>query len=212
MKLIDAHTHRSPRDPEQTALVDLMPGGQLPDPVEGTLFSCGIHPRDIDRFSLDELTAFLRRIPCAAVGECGLDSSLPVSLARQEKLFAAQIALSEELELPLVVHCVRQHYELIRIRKNLSARRPWLIHGFRGNPEVGKALLEHGMILSLSPVWLMHLDRFPDWLPDDSFLLETDECDLPLRDIYGHAASLRGESTEILSEKIHRTFNTWLSR
>ena len=210
MKLIDAHTHRFPRDPEQTALVDLMPGGQLPDPVEGTLFSCGIHPRDIDRFSLDELTAFLRRIPCAAVGECGLDSSLPVSLARQEKLFAAQIALSEELELPLVVHCVRQHYELIRIRKNLSARRPWLIHGFRGNPEVGKALLEHGMILSLSPVWLMHLEHFPEWLPDNGFLLETDESGLPLRDIYVHTAGLRGDTPQHLAERMLLAFNTFL--
>ena len=210
MKLIDAHTHRVPHDPEQTALVDLLPGSPSSDPDEGCFYSCGIHPRDLGRFSSDELVETLCRIPCAAVGECGLDSTLPVSLEQQEKLFQTQITLSEELNRPLVVHCVRQYYELIRIRKELVPRQPWLIHGFRGNPEVGQALLGHGMILSLSPVWLLHQDRFPEWLPADAFLLETDESALPLRDIYFHAAKLRGETMEDLAGILQKTFDRWL--
>ena len=212
MKLIDAHTHCCPRDPDQTALVNLLPGTPTSDTVDGCFYSCGIHPRDLERFTPDELVETLCRIQCSAVGECGLDSTLPVSLDQQEKSFRSQIRLSEELNLPLVVHCVRQHYELIRIRKEMSPRQPWLIHGFRGNPEVGKALQEHGMILSLSPVWLMHLEHFPEWLPDDGFLLETDESDLPLLDIYSHAAKLRGETPEHLSERMLLTFNAFLFR
>ena len=210
MKLVDAHTHSIPRDPGQTALVDLLPGSPSADSADGVFFSCGIHPRDLDRFTSDELVETLCRIPCAAVGECGLDSSLTVSLDQQEHLFRTQITLSEELNLPLVVHCVRQHYELIRIRKELAPRQPWLIHGFRGNAEVGQALLGHGMILSLSPVWLLHQDRFPEWLPSDAFLLETDESALPLRDIYSHAAKLRGETMEDLAGKLQKTFDRWL--
>ena len=212
MKLVDAHTHRLPRDPGQTALVNLLPDSPSADSDEDVFFSCGIHPRDLGRFTSDELVETLCRIPCAAVGECGLDSSLTVSLEEQEKSFRAQIVLSEELNLPLVVHCVRQYYELIRIRKELMPRQPWLIHGFRGNPEVGKALLGHGMILSLSPVWLMHLERFPEWLPDDAFLLETDESGLLLRVIYSHAAKLRGESMEDLAGILQKTFDRWLFR
>ena len=212
MKLIDAHTHRVPHDPEQTALVDLLPGSPSSDSGEGCFYSCGIHPRDLGCFSMDELVETLCRIPCAAVGECGLDSSLTVSLEEQEKSFRAQIVLSEELNLPLVVHCVRQYYELIRIRKELVPRQPWLIHGFRGNSEVGQALLGHGMILSLSPVWLLHQDHFPEWLPADAFLLETDESALPLRDIYSHAAKLRGETMEDLAGKLQKTFDRWLFR
>ena len=212
MKLTDAHTHRVPHDPEQTALVDLLPGSPSSDPDEGCFYSCGIHPRDLGRFSMDVLVETLCRIPCSAVGECGLDSSLTISLEEQEKSFRAQIVLSEELNLPLVVHCVRQYYELIRIRKELVPRQPWLIHGFRGNPEVGQALLEHGMILSLSPVWLLHQDRFPEWLPADAFLLETDESALPLRDIYSHAAKLRGETMEDLAGILQKTFDRWLFR
>ena len=212
MKLVDAHTHRLPRDPGQTALVNLLPDSPSADSDEDVFFSCGIHPRDLGRFTSDELVETLCRIPCAAVGECGLDSSLTVSLEEQEKSFRAQIVLSEELNLPLVVHCVRQYYELIRIRKELVLRQPWLIHGFRGNPEVGQALLGHGMILSLSPVWLLHQDRFPEWLPADAFLLETDESALPLRDIYSHAAKLRGETMEDLAGILQKTFDRWLFR
>ena len=210
MKLVDAHTHSIPRDPGQTALVNLLSGGPSSDSDEGVFFSCGIHPRDLGRFTSDELVETLCRIPCAAVGECGLDPTVPASLDQQEKLFRTQITLSEELNLPLVVHCVRLHYELIRIRKEMAPRQPWLIHGFRGNAEVGKALLGHGMILSLSPVWLMHLDRFPEWLPDDAFLLETDESGLPLRDLYIHTAGLRGETPEQLSERLQKTFDRWV--
>ena len=212
MKLIDAHTHRVPHDPEQTALVDLPPGNPSSDPDEGCFYSSGIHPRDLGRFSMDELVETLCRIPCAAVGECGLDSSLTASLEEQEKSFRAQIVLSEELNLPLVVHCVRQYYELIRIRKELVPRQEWLIHGFRGKSEVGQSLLGHGMILSLSPVWLLHQDRFPEWLPADAFLLETDESALPLRDIYSHAAKLRGETMEDLAGILQKTFDRWLFR
>ena len=210
MKLVDAHTHRLPRDPGQTALVNLLPDSPSADSDEDVFFSCGIHPRDLGRFTSDELVETLCRIPCAAVGECGLDSSLTVSLDQQEHLFRTQITLSEELNLPLVVHCVRQYYELIRIRKEMSVRQPWLIHGFRGNSEVGQALLGHGMILSLSPVWLMHQDRFPEWLSDDAFLLETDESGLSLRDLYIHTAGLRGETLAQLSEQLQKTFDRWL--
>ena len=68
------------------------------------------------------------------------------------------------------------------------------------------------MILSLSPVWLLHQDRFPEWLPADAFLLETDESALPLRDIYSHAAKLRGETMEDLAGILQKTFDRWLFR
>ena len=93
MKLIDAHTHRVPHDPEQTALVDLLPGSPSSDPDEGCFYSCGIHPRDLGRFTSDELVETLCRIPCSAVrrflkvlvqlGLDGLEAYYPVFTARQ---------------------------------------------------------------------------------------------------------------------------------
>ncbi len=208
MLLTDAHTHAIPSDPGRIAMVDLIPG-EKPEKKAGDLyFSCGIHPDDCDRFTQDELKNTLRSVPCSALGECGLDPRSPVSPARQEEIFLAQIRLSEELKLPLVIHCVRQYYDLIRIRKSTAASMPWLIHGFRGKPEIGKALLNAGCLLSLSPVWLLHQAVFPDWLPRESFLLESDEKPELLKPVYEHAAALLGESLETLCRLQQNTFRT----
>ena len=206
MFLIDAHTHAAPSAPDTAALVNLTPGTSA-EAAENRYYSCGIHPEDIGKYSPDELRTILTRIPCSAVGECGLDARLPFE---QETVFHEQIRLAEELKLPMVIHCVRKYYDVIRIRKAEHAAMPWLIHGFRGNRETGTALLQAGCLLSLSPVWLMHLEEFPDWLPDGKFLLETDEADIPLAALYEHAIRLRKDSPERFGMMLQETFNAFL--
>ena len=206
MFLIDAHTHAAPSAPDTAALVNLNPGASA-GPAENRYYSCGIHPADIGKYSLEELRTTLTRIPCSAVGECGLDAQFP---AEQETIFRKQIRLAEELKLPMVIHCVRKYYELIRIRKAEHAAMPWLIHGFRGNRETGTALLQAGCLLSLSPVWLMHLETFPDWLPDGNFLLETDESDIPLPSLYEQAIWLRKDSPERFAMMLQETFGAFI--
>lgn len=206
MFLIDAHTHAVPSAPDTAALVNLDPGASA-EPEKHRYYSCGIHPADIEKHSPDQLRTTLTQIPCSAVGECGLDARFPFE---QETVFREQIRISEELKLPMVIHCVRKYYELIRIRKAEHAVMPWLIHGFRGNRETGIALLQAGCLLSLSPVWLMHLEDFPDWLPDGAFLLETDESNIPLPGIYEHAIRLRKDSAERFGLMLQETFKAFI--
>ena len=208
MLLIDAHTHAAPSAPDTAALVNLNPGTSA-EPAEKRYYSCGIHPEDIGKYTLNELRAALTGIPCSAVGECGLDARFP---SEQETVFREQIRLAEELKLPMVIHCVRKYYELIRLRKAEHAVMPWLIHGFRGNRETGTALLQAGCLLSLSPIWLMHQETFPDWLPDGTFLLETDESDIPLSALYEHAIRLRKDSPERFEMMLQETFGAFLSK
>ncbi|MBO4633630.1 MAG: TatD family hydrolase [Lentisphaeria bacterium] len=211
MILINAHTHTAPdNEPGRLALVNLKPGTQLRAKAGSSLFSCGIHPADTPLFSLRELRETVTGTPCSAIGECGLDARAAVPLEQQEEGFLAQILLSEELRLPMVIHCVRKDYEIIRLRKETSAKMPWLIHGFRGKQQTGMALLNAGCLLSLSPVWLLHQTSFPSWLPADSFLLETDESPLPLSELYSFTAQLRGESMESLSELLQNNFCRFL--
>ena len=211
MRLTDAHTHSPPGSPDTLALVNLRPG-ETPAERGGNLFySCGIHPADIGRYSPEELRETLERIPCAAVGECGLDALEETPPEIQEKIFRTQIGLAEELHRPMVIHCVRKYYEVIRLRQISRARMPWLIHGFRGKPEIGNALLKAGCLLSLAPAWLMHLTAFPDWLPASAFLLETDESPLPLSEICRHTAGLRQEPPESLAAQMERNFRAFLA-
>jgi len=210
MRLTDAHTHALPESSDTLALVNLRPGESPAGRGENRWFSCGIHPAEIGRYSPEELRNTLEHIPCAAIGECGLDALEETAPEIQEKIFRTQIELAEELHRPMVIHCVRKYYEIIRLRQQTRARTPWLIHGFRGKPEIGKALLNAGCLLSLSPVWLMHLTAFPDWLEDSAFLLETDESTLPLSEIYRRAAALRQEPEETLAARMEHNFRTFL--
>ena len=111
MRLTDAHTHVLPDSPDTLALVNLRPGETPTKRGENLFYSCGIHPADIGRYSPEELRHTLELIPCAAVGECGLDALAEASTEIQEKIFRSQIELAEELQLPMVIHCVRKYYE-----------------------------------------------------------------------------------------------------
>lgn len=205
---VDAHTHRIPQDPEQNALVNLNWSFLPESRPAGVWFSLGIHPADADSISLEQLKNAVRRTPCAAIGECGLDPLVQVCMDKQRTVFRQQIELAQELALPMVIHCVRLHYEIIHFRKQYwkHPEIPWLIHGFRGKPETAMALRKAGCLLSLSPVWLMHLQHFPEKLADTDFLLETDESKFPLRDIYRKTAGLRHETPAELSAGLHRNF------
>ena len=211
MPLTDAHTHRLPDPPDRLALVDLVPGSRPERAGDGIFFSCGIHPADADRYTLEDLRRTVETVPVSAIGECGLDALAPAGPDRQETVFREQAALAEELRLPMVIHCVRKAYELIGIRKSMRAERPWLIHGFRGGREVARAWLKTGCLLSLSVPWLLHLDVFPDWLPPGSFLLETDESEVPLPEIYAHAARLLQTDPDRLAEELRKTFLRFLA-
>jgi len=138
-----------------------------------------------------------------------LDRLAEASLELQAQAFRAQAALAERLGLPLAIHCVKAFPEIIAAKNEFKPRLPWFIHGFRNGPEVAKALLEHGFLLSLgaallNPAPALH-ETFRD-VPDASFLLETDESGRSIEEIYAKAAELRGKSVESLRESVFESF------
>lgn len=214
MKLpVDAHTHFPPAPPCGAALLNWPPAAALTAVSGEVHFSAGCHPKDADEFSCSALRKLLNALPASAVGECGLDPLAKPALDLQKEVFQQQIELALELALPMVIHCVKLPYEVIRFRKQFGGRglKPWLIHSFRSNREIGTALLKAGCLLSLAPTWLMHLDFFPAWLPDGAFLLETDESAFTILELYQHTAALRGESVDQLTELLDSVFRRFLA-
>lgn len=122
--------------------------------------SSGIHPWDTTRLSEHEL----RQALCAlteiiqspsttnklfAIGECGLDKLRGAAMSEQIVWFSEQIRLSESFSKPLIIHCVKAWDELFALHKQLKPHMPWIIHGFRGKPQLAKQLLSK-MNISLS--------------------------------------------------------------
>ena len=99
----------------------------------------GIHPWQADKaFGVPDLSGKL------AIGECGLDALRGPSLEVQEEVFRGQIALSERLGKPLIIHCVKALDRLLKVQKTPIPSQKWMFHGFRGKPQQLRSLLDAG--------------------------------------------------------------------
>lgn len=166
-----------------------------------TWFSCGVHPWYSE--DAEPQLNFLQEIAndprIIAIGETGLDRLKGPDLQIQEAVFLKQIELSEKLHKPLIIHCVKAWDELLHIKKTVKPYQPWIIHGYRGKPELTRQLLSHGFFFSIG-------DKFnPDSvneIPIDRLFCETDVSDTPLVDVYSEIADCLGMPLEILAHHI----------
>jgi len=142
-----------------------------------------------------------------AIGEAGLDKLRGASLDTQQSFFKKQIELSESLKKPLIIHCVQAWGELIRLRRETKPVQPWIIHGFRGKPELTKRLVKEGFLFSAGSK--INKESMP-LIPLDSLFCETDENDMNIREIYAQAAEAMGieidEFAVTVAKNVQRVF------
>lgn len=114
-------------------------------------FSVGIHPWDTGRCTPADIDRVKRQAALenvVAVGECGLDSLRGAPLSVQEEVFREHVRISESAGKPLIIHSVRTLQRIIELRRELRPAQRWIIHGFRGKPQLAKSLLDAGIDLS----------------------------------------------------------------
>lgn len=207
MRLLDFHTHlhnieRYRGDSTVIAVRSLMPDEETDD--RSDLFSVGIHPMDERRYA-DPERLLLRRSDelgerFLGIGECGWDRRSPWSMEEQTAHVRCQIALADQLCCPLILHVVGGWHLLLRERR-AHPEGIWVVHGFRGKPELLHQLEEAHIGVSLHPQF-----RWEE-VPKRPFFLESDESDLPLRTIYSRAASHLDLTEEALSDTMLRRLN-----
>ncbi len=199
----DIHTHRpAPAAGGGFRLVNASPAGFAPQ--AGCLYSVGLHPWTLtaDGPGPDEwarLAEAVRLPQVLAVGEAGLDKLAEAPLEVQEAVLARQARLAEETGKPLVVHLVRAADELLRLRKRLRPRMPWVIHGFRGKEQLAAEWVRHGLYLSFGAQFRAEALRA---VPLDRLFLETDESLLPVAQVYARAAQARGMTADELAAAV----------
>lgn len=139
-----------------------------------------------------------------AIGESGLDKVCDTPYNLQLKVFREEVRLSEELQKPLYMHCVRAIDDVLAIRKELGALQPWIWHGYRGNAQQMQQLLPHGF-------WFSFGHRYNEQslieCPLDRMLLETDDdTHFLIADLYADVAQRRSISVETLVEQMHHNY------
>lgn len=152
-------------------------------------FSVGIHPWDADGFQplwLEKLNILLNYQQVVAIGECGLDNNSAVPMNTQLEVFERQIILSEIEYRPLIIHCVGCYNELMELRRKHSPAQAWIIHGFRGKPELAQQLLRAGFYLSYGE---KHNAESVAATPPDRLLIETDDSGRELEEVAAAVAA-----------------------
>lgn len=144
--ITDIHTHRLPTS---DAIRSIDPNAGEHPPV--TPFSVGILPLsgEPDSTAIANLEQWATMPNALAIGEAGLDTlHSPLPVERQIELFRRHYELSERLAKPLIIHCVKAWSTLIGLHNLWKPTQPWIIHGFRGKPQLARQLLDHGFYLS----------------------------------------------------------------
>lgn len=182
--LTDAHSHRVNTGEVNTIYNVRINDDPMSLPHGPRLyFSVGIHPWDADRFQplwLEKLNMLLNYQQVVAIGECGLDTHTGVPLNTQLEVFERQIILSEIAFKPLIIHCVGCYNELMELRLKHSPAQAWIIHGFRGKPELAQQLLRAGFYLSYGE---KHNAESVAATPPDRLLIETDDSGKELEEV-----------------------------
>ena len=197
MEYPDIHTHRR-REGAHPAILNTQG-----EPAEGAI-SIGLHPWDVnndwkERFTVIEELAKAQNV--VAIGECGIDKVRSAAIPEiQEEAFRAHIALSESLQKPLIIHCVKAYDTIIALHKETKPRQAWIIHAFRGKPQQATQLTKAGLYLSLGEHFNEESARS---IPADRLFIESDDSETPIENIYSSIASARGCSVEELIHTVH---------
>ncbi len=217
MELYDIHTHQilleDTDDPYHSCILDVYPleFEVAKESCSRHAFSCGIHPwysedSENQMLYLKEIVSEPRIV---AIGEAGLDKLKGPSYDIQIPVFKEHITLSEKLNKPLIIHCVKAWEELIQIRQECNPTQPWIIHGYRGKPELTKRLINEGFLFSVGDE--INVESV-EIIPIESLFCETDEDEMDIRDVYAQAAQAKNmdleEFAEKIAENVHRIFPT----
>ena len=142
----------------------------------------GIHPENCGGYTAGDLAA-LRQLAqqpkTAAIGEIGLDYYWDENPPRalQQEVLRRQLALAEELDLPVIVHEREAHEDGIRIVEEFPEV-TGVFHCYSGSAEMAKWLIARGWYIGFTGVLTFKNTRkaveTAAAIPLDRIVLETD--------------------------------------
>ncbi len=141
----------------------------------------GIHPENLEGLPEDYLDIFARfyteNKKIVAIGEIGLDYYWDIPKEPQQKIFAEQLSLVNDLDAPVVIHDREAHKDTLDFLKKFKPKSA-LLHCYSGSAEFLKEILPLGCYISLGGTVTFknarHSVEVAQAVPLDRLLLETD--------------------------------------
>lgn len=140
----------------------------------------GIHPQEIYKEeNINDIKEIAAHPKVVAIGEIGLDYYYDSSNKEtQLRYFKDQLALANELDLPVVIHDREAHKDTLDILKSITVKNTGVIHCFSGSLEMAKELLKLGYYLGFDgPITFKNARNsieILEYIPLDKILIETD--------------------------------------
>jgi TatD DNase family protein len=214
MQLINLHTHRT-NETGDIQILNVFAQDLLPE-APNYLFSTGLHPWHIEKVNPGECFQAINRAAqqknMLAVGECGLDRSIDVDFAKQRWCFEQQVQIAKNHCKPLIIHCVRAYYDILKHKKENKSGLPWIIHGYNGNMETTLSLIRHDFYFSVGERLLKDEAKHDIFrsIPIERLFLETDDGDISIAEIYSLATQVlkldENELAQIVASNFKTTF------
>jgi TatD DNase family protein len=206
----DVHTHQTVSSQKDEVKVLNIFSHQHPSLFQSnSYFSVGLHPWHIQsdwQKDFQNVTEIAQMPYCVAIGECGLDRAIQIAFETQLKIFEEHIELSESIQKPLIIHCVRAYSDIISIYKRFNTKQKWILHGFQGNHIISKQLLKYSNIrFSIGKgLWLPKIEDVFRELPLEKCFFETDDSVFSIQEVYQQASRIKNISIITLKEIIQR--------
>lgn len=208
---INIHTHHFTGQKEIVEIVN-----QYPTTLDTSqpAYSVGIHPWYINEEHIEEELALLEQqiqgVNCLAIGECGIDKKINISLNVQIDVFKKQLLLAEKYKKAVILHVVSAYQEVIAIKKELNITVPLIIHGFNKKQQVAESLWKNGFYLSFGKHLIYNealRDTFAQ-VPKELIFLETDDAEeISIAEVYEVAEQLDKDIERQIEKNYKTVFN-----
>ena len=139
----------------------------------------GIHPEDVDGYSLDDIKFIENNISnkkIVAIGEIGLDYHYTKeNKDEQIKLFEMQLSLAQKYDIPVIVHSRDATEDTINSLKKFNCK--GVIHSFSGSLETARIYIKMGYMIGVNGVITFKNSKIKDVIKEVGFehiVLETD--------------------------------------
>lgn len=154
-------------------------GINLAGRYDGFYAAVGLHPECLDENSindLDKIKKLAKNEKVVAIGEIGLDYYYDIPKDLQKTVFAKQLELAAELDMPVNIHDREAHGDTLEMLKKYKPK--GIVHCFSGSVEMAKEIVKLGMYIGIGGVVTFKNARktveVVESLPLERLVLETD--------------------------------------
>jgi len=176
--------------------------------------ACGIHPSEVDKYSIDNLKGIEKigkNEPVVAIGEIGLDFYYGKdNKEKQIEIFTSQLKIASDLSLPVIIHQRESKDEIIEVlekmKGNLSEK--IVFHCFGSDEKLAQYCEENGFFISFTGIITFKnasgVRKVAKNFPLERIMAETDSPYLspsPLRGKRNEPARVRYIVEEIANQK-----------